>query len=534
MNTMKLIPFYFLFASILHISAFAGTQYYRLTYRDDPSTTIVIGWCDKGASANAVVYFGTDDFGANYQSYPFSQAVDRSESNFKGLNHRFVRLTGLSPNTFYYFVIKDDQETSPRMSFKTLPDNPDTPLTFIAGGDSRTGFITEFEYNQCRPRRQDANKLVAKIRPAFIAFSGDFVYSLPPLIASTNSDWADWFTDWQLSMAPDGQLFPLIPTFGNHEETMDVYNMFDIPNSNSYFSLGIGGNLVRMYTLNSEIECDAAQKSWLENDLQLHTGNSNEPYWKFVQYHYPLVPHSNYSPNTTLINCWASLFQDYKVRLVSEAHAHIIKVTWPIVTSSGTGSDNGFIRNDSSGIVYIGEGSWGAPMRDLYTYYSADAAYNWTRDQEKMPGFHIVCISKEKIEVRTAKIENISSIGQNSPQEPFCTLPANLAVWSPANGSIITLDNPLVSSISEKKYGGEKIASVSPNPANNIFRIHFFEKEIALRMEVYDALGRQIKTGNIFTGEDYLLDLSEETGGVYFIYLRGDKILETFKVYLSK
>ncbi len=512
----------------------AGTQYYRLSYRDDPSTTIVIGWSDNGISTNAKVYYGTTDNGTNYQSYPTNQPVDRTEINFKGLNQRFVRLTGLLPDTYYYFVVKDDLQTSSRMSFKTLPDDANKPITFIAGGDSRTGFFTEFEYAQCRPRRQDANKLVAKIRPSFISFSGDFVYSIPPLVASTNSDWADWLADWQLTMAPEGQLFPIIPTFGNHEESADVYNMFDIPNSNSYFSLSIGGNLLRLYTLNTEINCDVTQKNWLENDLQNNSGGANEPYWKFVQYHYPFVPHSNYAPNTTMIACWATLFQDYNVRLVSEAHAHIMKVTWPIVTSSATGSDNGFIRNDSTGIVYIGEGSWGAPMRDLYTYFSPSAAYNWTRNQEKMPGFHVVCVSKEKIEVRTIKIENVSAVGQNSESEPPCTLPGNISLWNPSNGSVVTLENIFLSKMEEKNDINGKIFSLSPNPGKNIFKLNFVRKDLSGICEVYNALGRQIKSEKFNSGDNFFIDLSEEQPGVYYGFLKWDNKRETFKISLSR
>ncbi|MBI2967615.1 MAG: fibronectin type III domain-containing protein [Bacteroidetes bacterium] len=519
---------------ILHccIPAFADTQYYRLSYRDDPSTTIVISWCDNGSSTNAMVYYGTTDFGTNYQSYPLNNGVDRTETNFKGLNHRFARLSALTPNTIYYFVIKDDNSASARMIFETLPDSSDVPITFITGGDSRTGFYTEFEYAQCRPRRQDANKLVAKIRPAFVAFSGDFVYSLPPLINSTDADWADWLTDWQLTITPDGQLIPLIPTLGNHEEALDVYNVLDVPNTNTYYSLAIGGNLLRLYTLNTEINCDTAQQNWLANDLQLHTGNSYEPYWKFVQYHYPFVPHAYYTPNTTMINCWASLFENYKVRLISEGHAHIIKVTWPIVLSSGAGSDNGFIRNDSIGIVYIGEGSWGAPLRDLYTYYNADAAYNWTRNQEKIPGFHVVCATKDTMEVRTVKIENVNNVGQNQSGDPPCTFPANIVLWAPSNGSLITLTNPIADTISSITRTKSKIASFSPNPARNVFRFELFEKDA--EMQVFNALGRHIITVPVITGTEYILDLSHESPGVYFVYFRKDNIGETFKVTLSK
>lgn len=531
----KTLTLIFLFVYVS--AAIAGTKYYRLSYRDDPSTTIVVGWCDDGTSTNARIYYGTTDNGTNYQSYPFDQAPDRTESSFKGLNHRFARLSGLTPNTFYYFVIRDDQGTSQRMIFKTIPDDPDIPITFISGGDSRTGtFLVDSDYNLCRPRRQEANKLVSKIRPSFVSFSGDFVFSIPDVfIASTNADWADWFEDWQMTISSDGQLYPMVPTFGNHEETDDVYNVFDIPTNNSYYSLGVGGNLLRIYTLNTELNCDSAQRNWLENDLQLHTGNANEPYWKFAQMHYPFVPHANYDPNTVMIDCWASLLQDYKVRVVSEAHAHIMKVTWPIVTSSATGSDHGFIRNDSTGIVYIGEGSWGAPLRDLYTYYSSSAAFNWTRNQEKMPGFHLICVSKEKMEIRTIKIENSNYVAENGPNEPSCKLPANIVVWNPSNGSVVTLTNPSDTTVlGEREHLPKEMAVVSPNPSAGVLNLNFFEPASDIGVVVYNALGRQIKKAEGIRGRQLTVDLSDEAEGVYFIYITKGKKVESHKVSLVR
>ncbi len=608
----------------LSLTVFGGTQYYRCSYQDDPSTTIVIGWSDNGTSTSATVYYGTTDLGTNYLGYPSTKTIDRTQS-YKGLNNQFARLTGLTPNTMYYFVIHDNQGTSARMCFKTLPDNPDTPIKFISGGDSRTGIIGEFEFSQCRSRRQEANKLVAKIVPSFITFSGDYVYSLPGFVQSTNIAWADWFSDWQLTITPDGQLIPLIPAFGNHEVTDDVYNMFDVPNNNIYYSLGIGGNLLRIYSLNSELNCDVTQQNWLTNDLQLHTNTSSEPYWKFVQFHYPFVPHAYYSPNTTNINCWASLFQDYKVKLIAESHAHIIKVTWPIVTSTATGSDNGFIRDDVNGIVYMGEGSWGAPMRDVYTTFSADAAFNWTRNQEKMPGFQIVCVSKESIEIRVAKFDNVASVGQVSISDPPCALPPNITLWNPSNGSVVTINypnplstdanlmtlttstgtlNPVFDStvlnytvllpngttlvptvsatlsnanatmlitqatsltgtvlqstatvlvtaqdgITTKIYSVQfivdptkineivagKSAIIYPNPSNGIFNIEFYNTQKNVDIEVYNAMGRLIKTEKLAAINSHKLDLSEGINGVYYLYIINDKLHDKFKLTLVK
>ena len=105
---------------------FANTGQFTLSYRDDPATTVSIGWSgDEGQ-----VYFGTEDFGENYLSYPNSQAIDRAGAAH-GIERHFVRLTGLSPNTIYYFVVRDvSNQTSSRFYFRTL-SNDENSTSFL-------------------------------------------------------------------------------------------------------------------------------------------------------------------------------------------------------------------------------------------------------------------------------------------------------------------------------------------------------------------------------------------------------------------
>ncbi|HAA21409.1 MAG TPA: metallophosphoesterase, partial [Cytophagales bacterium] len=140
----------FLALLLLTTVAQAGNEKYRLTLRDNPATSIVIGW-NQTSGSSPVVYYGTTDYGTNYSSYPSSRTPDRVVSH-KGMNNHFVRLSGLTPNTAYYFVIRDSQGTSQRFWFKTAPNVPTERLSFLAGGDSR---------NNRTPRR-NANLLVAK------------------------------------------------------------------------------------------------------------------------------------------------------------------------------------------------------------------------------------------------------------------------------------------------------------------------------------------------------------------------------------
>ncbi|MBP2832983.1 fibronectin type III domain-containing protein [Aquimarina sp. U1-2] len=404
---------YLLLLLVLTTQLYSSNGKYRLTLRDSPATSIVIGW-DQTSGSTPVVYYGTTDYGTNYTSYPNSKVPDRTVS-YKGMNNTFARLTGLTPNTAYYFVIHDSEGTSERFWFKTAPaDN--SRLSFVAGGDSRNN----------RTPRQNANRLVAKLKPHAVLFGGDMTNG------DSNGEWRDWFNDWQLTIADDNRMFPIVATRGNHEDSNNsVYHLFDVPSANIYYAITFGNNLVRTYTLNTEISITGNQTTWLQNDLD---ANPNTV-WKMAQYHKPMRPHvSSKREGNNQYNSWAQLFYDKEVKLVIECDAHTVKTTWPVRPSTGSGSEEGFVRDDQNGTVYAGEGCWGAPLR------SNNDNKSWTRNSARFNQFKWIFVDENKIETRTIKVDNASQVGSVSNDDPFTT-PTNLDIWSPSNGSVVTINN---------------------------------------------------------------------------------------------
>lgn len=392
---------------------YATTGRYRLTFRTDPSNSIVIGW-DQQSGSNPVVYYGTTDHGTNWSAYPLSKTPDRSVS-YKGMDNTFARLTNLQPNTNYYFVIRDSDGTSARYWFKTCPNDPATRLSFIAGGDSRNNYTP----------RKNANKLVAKLKPHAVFFGGDMTSS------GTDSQWKDWFDHWQLTIASDGRMFPIVAARGNHESSNDmIERLFDVPSSSVYYALTFGGSLIRTYTLNTETSISGSQTSWLVNDLQAATST-----WKMAQYHKPMRPHvSSKSEGNSQYSSWATPFHTYGMNLVVECDAHTVKTTWPVRPSTSGGNDEGFIRDDNTGTVYVGEGCWGAPLR------TNDDNKNWTRNSGKFNQFKWIFVDQNQVEVRTIKVDNADQVGQTTNANPF-SIPSNLDIWNPSNGSVVTLTN---------------------------------------------------------------------------------------------
>ncbi|MGB5927733.1 MAG: fibronectin type III domain-containing protein [Cyclobacteriaceae bacterium] len=458
-------------------TASATTDKYRIMWHTDPATSMVIGW-NQASGSNPIVYYGTADNGTNYSAYPYSKSPDRAIS-YKGMNNRFARLTGLQPNTAYYFVIRDSDGTSQRFWFRTAPGSRTERLSFIAGGDSRNN----------RTPRINANRLVAKLRPHAVLFGGDMTDN------GYDSQWQNWFDDWQYTTGSDGRMIPIVATRGNHESSNSmIVNLFDVPGSSVYYALTFGGGLLRSYTLNTEMSTGGNQTTWLANDL----ANNGNVTWKMAQYHKPMRPHvSGKSEGNGQYSNWSGLFYQHKVKLVVECDAHTVKTTWPVRPYTGSGSDEGFIRDDANGTVYAGEGCWGAPLR------SNDDNKAWTRNSGRFNQFKWIFVDQDKIEVRTIRTDNASQVGQVNDSNIFAA-PSNLDIWNPSNGAVVTILNDGTTA-PPTADGGSGVVSVRVNSSMGDVEeaesgaIYTNSSDLELVYDTHQSAGNQT-VGMRFTG----------------------------------
>ena len=482
-----------------------NTDKYRLIINNDPSSTLTIGW-NQVSGNSPILYYGSSDAGTNFAAYPYQKLPDRIVS-CKNLSNNFARLTNLLPNTIYYFVIHDSQGTSNRFWFKTVSNNYNDTLSMIYGGDSRT----DNTVTGCRLRRQNGNKMVSKIRPSFVAFGGDFTLS------GTNSQWSDWFDDWQLSTGSDGRMIPIIVALGNHDNFNDLNLLFDTPTVDDYYAININNKLIRFYCLNSEyngsyVTATDAQTNWLRNDINT---NSNIYSWMFAMYHEPMVSHSSYhSGRKDEADIWGPLFNN-KVRLSMEAHAHTVKQTWPIIRTDSSGNDNGFMRDDINGTVYIGDGTWGAPL------YPIDKTYAWTRNSGSFGGFQWIIVNKYKTEIRTIDFANVDQVQQVNDNKPF-TAPAGINIWTPSKGSVVEITNNIYTNVGSNKsvQQEELIRKIYPNPAGNKkeFIVELNKYNDKSSIELIDSSGKTLvhKVLEKLT-DKYILNLSEVSAGNYIV-----------------
>lgn len=407
---------------LMTASTMAGTKQHRLSWDSDPAHSAVIGFSPSGKSINPYVRYGysTDEETWTTQSYTYSHLFQFTLKSF------FVRLTGLTPNSPVYYRVCDQDGCGDRFWFRTAPVD-DSPYVVVAGGDTRSGW----------ENRRRGNRLVAKVRPLFIMHGGD--YSL----LNTMADMRTFLTDWQLTFSNDiidgieyKRIYPFIPTHGNHEDN-DYYTLcivfgVDYNQDGKCNSLDTFGGfnispLLRVYTLNSQFNSGGqaprivTMNEWLVDDLAT---NQNAAVWRFAQYHKPMFPHySGKSNNLRLFDWWSDAFYQYGMNLVVESDTHINKVTRPVKPVVNNG-ERDFEVVEDGGIVFVGEGSWGAPAR------SANQPKDWTIDLASVQQFKVIQVKPDELIVRTALFdETAQALTPEQRSEDPIALPADVNWW---------------------------------------------------------------------------------------------------------
>ncbi|MCB0376559.1 MAG: T9SS type A sorting domain-containing protein [Lewinellaceae bacterium] len=143
-----------------------------------------------------------------------------------------------------------------------------------------------------------------------------------------------------------------------------------------------------------------------------------------------------------------------------ESDAHVVKQTHPIRPDTGLESDEGFIRDDENGTVYIGEGNWGAPLRDNNDNKS------WTRASGSFNQFNWIFVDQEKIEIRTIRTDHAQQVAEVSQSDIF-EPPKGLIIWNPPTGNVVTLRNRKTGSPSPGSGTQPPIATLENDQPNS-------------------------------------------------------------------
>jgi hypothetical protein len=385
----------------------------------DTARTITVIWQTSDENAGSVVWYDTTSHGENLSAYDNTTGTVASSPGGESYIHT-VELTGLSPDTTYYFRCGGENGGhSQEWSFLTAPTSS-KDFTFVAGGDSRPLYSGEQTTTLFPDARDAISREMAGRDPAFVLYTGDFV-----LDADNASQWDNWFGATQeYWVTEDNRMIPVIPCIGNHEivgigayETSKAdapyyYALFSLPENERWYSIDWGPDL-HMISLDSELpssELSEDQRDWLENDLAAH-----EDYkWKIAILHRPpFSSDSHHGSYTPVREAWVDLFDQYHVDLVVNGHAHDYERTHPI---NYTESSSDPQPTSDDGTVYVVSGGWGAPL------YDAGESW-WTAYSVKKHSFLLLDLSSTNETLRLRAIDNEGSTfdGVTLPYERLVT-----------------------------------------------------------------------------------------------------------------
>jgi hypothetical protein len=250
-------------------------------------------------------------------------------------------LTGLAPGTVYYLAVKTADGIGREYHFKTAPKDGQT-FKLIYAGDSRTHPDMARKISEQISQMIDEDDSIAAL-----LHGGDYA------VTTRRDVWIEWLDAYALSTTEDGKLLPIIPVIGNHDvhgESPIFRQAYGYPGgTNDYYTCRLTPS-VGILCLNTEISAEGDQRKFLQESL---IGlQKDQVKWQIAAFHKPVYPGVK-KPSAGKVS-WVPLFEEYNIDLVLESDGHCIKRTVPIRGD----------KESADGIVYLGEGGYGAPQRD--------------------------------------------------------------------------------------------------------------------------------------------------------------------------
>lgn len=251
--------------------------------------------------------------------------------------HHRVRLGRLRANTVYAFECELGETRSRRFHFRTAPET-DAPITFVYGGDSRTGWKARCEVNLAIRGLAERDELLCFVH------GGDYVTE-----GSRWFQWNKWLSHHELTVPESGRVLPIVPARGNHDYG-DIYAEvfgYEADRRGIWFETRLSPK-VSLVNLDTNVSAYGSQFDWLKATLK---SARTDVRWLLTNYHrpcYPAVkkPGEHATP-------WVPEFERYDVDVAFESDGHVFKRTPPIREG----------KLDETGIVYVGEGGLGVPQR---------------------------------------------------------------------------------------------------------------------------------------------------------------------------
>lgn len=349
--------------------AAAAPRHVYLTWQGDPATRVTVNYHTLGRASAGIsqVFYDTEPRDGELAAYRF-RAYGEGHTIpglADGRTVHWVELTGLEPDTDYYFAAGDAAGGfSEERRVQTLPAD-DRPLRFAAGGDLGLSEIM----------RQLLVQAAAQ-SPRFALLGGDLAYTDGDV--TQYAIWDEWLDLWEEEMiTPEGRTIPYVCAIGNHEvpggydrtpEEAPFYLGYLAQNGDqTYYARRLGANAALLVLDSSHIaHPGGAQAAWLEEQLE---AVADVPF-TFACYHVPLFPGFRLPSGPYVARGrqhWLPLFDRYELTAAFENHDHMFKRAKRIRG----------MRPDPEGTLYLGDGSWGRGPRLVRGPRRTDKVRRW-------------------------------------------------------------------------------------------------------------------------------------------------------------
>ncbi len=379
-----------LFVALLFCSTLIGKDpdILYLTWVKDPTSTIRLLWHTSDEETASKVTYRLPQEVSSQEVIGESWQVKETSTRV-----HLVDLETLEADQTYLFKIEGSEK---EYRFRTMPKTLHRNVRFAVGGDAYYYWGTEVF--------QRMSRMIGRHDPDFYVIGGDLAYTTGKKHFLQGRRWelARWQTFLRtLQRTVKGQerrLIPFLPVVGNHDVTRNhqmFYELFTFPEKNKAYRFLDFGNYFRLIMLDTghTSPIEGEQTRWLETALN-YPGS-----YLFPIYHigaYPSYYPFNNKTSSLLRELWSPLFEKYNVPVAFEHHNHCFKRTHPIKAG----------QIDPSGVVYLGDGSWGVPPRQYKTnlwYIAKTASIN---------SCYIVTLTSDActIEAKTPQAKTIDQI----------------------------------------------------------------------------------------------------------------------------
>jgi len=213
-----------------------------------------------------------------------------------------AELRGLEPTHLYCYQLRfgDVALTEPAPLTTATAPKPETPIRFVAVGDTGTGGAAE----------KAIKKRMTEVQFDLMLFLGDIAYK-SGTAAQLERNFFKIYGDIL-------RYVPAYPAIGNHERRTrkghPYFESFVLPGAERYYSFDWGDvHFVAIDTTHYNSE----QLNWLREDLR-----ANKLPWVIVFGHHPPYTNSFRGPQLGVRRAFAKIFTTYKVDLVVTGHEH--------------------------------------------------------------------------------------------------------------------------------------------------------------------------------------------------------------------